>query len=135
MEHNATINLINACDGIALLVGLGIAARDEHDTNSSPLIESYLALIEIAFGHPLKEVHDITLQSQHDALCLRIAHAAVIFNDVWLGLGTGCVGAVDKSKEDKALVVNTFCSQSLYGRTDDAVFYLLHPFLCGKGDG
>ena len=86
-------------------------------------------LVEVACGNALKQVDNVGLQAQHDGLCLRIAHTAVVLDDHWLTLD------IDEAEEDKSFVVNAFCCQSLDGRTDDAVFHLLHPLLCGEGYG
>ena len=86
-------------------------------------------------GNALEEVNDVTLQTQHHALGLWVAHAAVVFDDVRFWLASRCVCAVDESEEDETLVVDAVFGQSFDGRTDNAVFYLLHPFLCGKGNG
>ena len=135
MEDDAALHLVDACNGIALLVGLGIATRDQHDTDGCTLVERNLALIEIALSHTLEQVHDVALQAQHDALRLGVAHTAVILDDVGFGFRAGRVGAVDESEEDKSLIVNAFGCQAFDGGTDDTVLHLLHPRLRGEGNG
>ena len=128
MEDDATLHAVDARDGIALLVLLRIAARDEHHTDGSPFVEGDGALVEITSGHTLEEVHDVALQTEHHTLCLRVAHTAVVFDDHRLSLD------IDEAEEDESLVVDALCSQTFDGRTDDAVFHLLHPILGGEGN-
>ena len=134
MEDNRTLNVLDAADGIAFLVFLGIAAANEHDTNGSTGIKFDGAQVEVTCCHTLEEIHDVTLQTQHHTLCLRVAHTTVVFDDIGLRFASRCVGAVNESKEDEALVVDTVGSKSFDGRTDDAVFDFLHPLLRCKRD-
>ena len=134
MKDDGAFHLIDACDGIAFLVFLGIATTDQHDANCRTGIKLDMALIQITSGYTFKQIDDITLQAQHDTLCLRIAHTTVVLDDVWLGLSCRGVGAIDKSEEDKTFIVDIVSGQSFYGRTNDAVFHLLHPFFRGKGN-
>ena len=135
MEDNAALYLVDARDGVAFLVSLRIAAGDKHDADGCTLVKLYLVLIEVALSHTFEQVDDVALQAQHDGLGLWVAHAAVVFNNVRLWFCAGRIGAINQSEEDKTFVVNAFGSQSFDGRTDDAVFDLLHPFLRGKGNG
>ena len=84
MEDNAAFHLVDARDGIALLVGLRITARYQHHTDGSTLVECNGALVEVSLSHTLKQVYDVALQAQHHALGLRITHTTVVFNDVRL---------------------------------------------------
>ena len=128
MEDDTSLYLLDTTDGIAFLVFLGITSADQHDTDCRTLIELDGALVEITLGNTLEEIHDIALQTEHDTLCLRVAHTTVILNDHRISLH------VDKSEEDKAFVVDTLSLQSLYGRTDDTVLYFLHPLFGSKWD-
>ena len=129
MEDDGAFNFVDTRDFVAFLIRLGITAADQHDADSSPLVELDLILVEIDVGHALEEVDDVGLQAQHDGLRLGVAHAAVVLDDLRLA------AAVDESEEDKALIVNAFGSQAFDGGTDDAVLDLLHPLLCGEGYG
>ena len=128
MEDDGILHLVYAGDGEAFLVSHGIAAADEHHADSGTWVGLHGLRVEVAVGHALKQIDDVALQSRHHYLSLRIAHAAVVLND------HGVAVDVDQTKEDEAFVIELFLSQSLYGRTDDAVFHLLHPFLGGKGN-
>ena len=132
MEDDATIDILYALDGITFLIFLRIATAYQHDADSSSGIEFYGTLVEIAHGNTLEEVYDVAFQSQHHTLCLWVAHTTVIFDDKWFWLLARSICAVDESKEDKSLIVDTVGSKTFYGRTNDAVFNLLHPILSGK---
>ena len=135
MEYDAALHILDACDGVALLIFLWITTRYQHHANSCTLIKGDGTLVEITLGHTFQQVNQIALQAQHHALSLWVAHTAVILNHVWLSLLARGVGAVNQSEEDKALVVDAISSQTLYGWTDNAVLYLLHPLLSGKRHG
>ena len=110
MEDYGAFDLVDACDGVALLVSLRIAARDEHHTDGSTFVELNGALVKVAGSHTLEEVDDVALQTQHDSFGLWVTHATVVFYDVGLRLASRRIGAVDESEEDKSLVVNAFGS-------------------------
>ena len=135
MEDYATLNLINSTDGVTLLVTSRIAAANQHYADSATRIKFDATLSQCASCNAFKEVNNITLQAQHNGFCFRVTHTDIVFDDIRLWGASGRVGAVYKSKEDKALIVDTLCCQAFNGRTDDAVLNLLHPFCCSKGDG
>ena len=122
----------NPADGIAFLVSLWVTTADEHHTDGSTRIELNRALVEVACCHTFEEVYDVTLQTQHDTFRLRVTHTAVVFDHERFWLIAWGIGAIDEAKEDKALIVNAFSSETLYRRTDDTVFHLLHPFFGGE---
>ena len=126
MEYYRTFNLVDTFDRIALLVSLWITAAHEHDADCCTLIKLDVSLVKVASSNTLEEVYDVALQSEHDTFCLWVAHTAVVLDDHWLALN------VDQSEEDEALVVDVLFCKSLYCRTDDALVYLLHPFLGSK---
>ena len=132
MKDDAAIDILYALDGVTFLIFLRIATAYQHDADCSSGIEFYGALVEIALGNTLEEVYDVAFQSQHHTLCLWVAHTTVIFDDKWFWLLTRSIRAVDESEEDKSLIVDTVGSKTFYGRTDYAVFHLLHPVLSGK---
>ena len=127
MKDYRTLHLVDTCDGVAFLVGFRITAADQHDADSSTLVKRYLTLVKVALGNTLKQIDDVTLQTQHHALCLWVTHATIVFNDHRLAFH------VDESEEDKTFIINVLGLQTLNGRLDDAVFHFLHPFLGGKG--
>ena len=126
MEHDGTLHLVDACDGVTFLVCLGIAAADKHHTDGCTFIEYDVALVEIAFGYTFKQIDNVTLQAEHHTLSLGIAHAAVVFNDHRFSLH------IDEAEEDESLIIDALSSKSLDGRANDVVFYLLHPVFSGK---
>ena len=128
MEDDRTLDVVDAADRIAFLVCLWVTTADEHHTDGSTGIELNRAHVEVACCYTFKEVDDVTLQAQHDALGLRITHTAVIFYHHRFTLD------VDESKEDEAFIVDVFSGETFYGGTDNAVLDLLHPLLCGKGN-
>ena len=134
MEYDRAFHLIDTRYGISLLVILRISAADEHHADGSTRVKLDGTLVEVTGSHTLKQIHDIALQTKHHTFCLGITHSTVVFDDVRLGFACRCVGTVDETEEDETLVVDVLCSQTLYGRTDDTVLHLLHPFFCGKGN-
>ena len=123
MEYYRAFYLVDAFDRVSLLVCLRIAAAHEHHADCCTLVKLDGSLVEVTFCYSLKEVHDVALQSEHYALGLRVAHTAVVLDDHRLAL------YIDQTEEDEALIVDILLCQTLYGRTDDAVFHLLHPLL------
>ena len=123
MEYYRTFHLVDALDRIALLVSLWITTAHEHHADSCTLIKLDGSLVQVTISHALEEIHDVALQAKHHALGLWVAHTAVVLDDHRLAL------YVDQTEEDETLVVDVLLSQALYGRTDDAVFHLLHPLL------
>ena len=126
MEDDASLHLVDARDGITLFVFLRIAAADEHHADGCTFVELDGSLVEVAFSHALEEIDDVAFESEHDALGLRVAHAAVVFYHHRFAID------VDESEEDEAFVDDAFLGESIDGGSDDAVFYLFHPFLCGE---
>ena len=126
MEYDAAFNVVYACYRVAFGVFLRIAAAYEHYAYGRTLVELYRAAVEIAFGHALEQVYDVALKPQHDALGLRVAHAAVVFYNHRVAPD------VYKSEEYETLVVEPFLGKTFHRRADYAVFYLLHPLLRGE---
>ena len=126
MEDDAAVYFVDAIDGISLFVFLRITATDQHDTDSSTFVELDGALVKVSFSHTFEKIHDVTLQTEHHTLCLRVTHTTIVFNDHRVSLH------IDKSEEDKAFIVDTLGFQSLNSRTDNAILYLLHPFPGGE---
>ena len=126
MEHNGAFYLVDALDGVTLLVSLRITAADEHHADCRTLVELDAALVEIAFSHTFEEVYDVALQTEHHTLGLWIAHTAVVLDDHGFAL------YIDQTEEDETLVVDVLLGKPLYGRTDDTLVNLLHPLLGGK---
>ena len=135
MENNTAFYVLDTCDGVALLVSLWITTRYQHHAHGSTLVKGDGTLVEVPLGHTLKQVNQVALQAQHHSLSLWVAHSAVIFNHIWLSLFAGGVGTVNQSEEDKAFIVDTVGSQTLYGWTDNTILYLLHPLLGGERHG
>ena len=128
MEHHAAVD-VGTSDFVALVVGLGVTARHTHDAHSGTRVELNLALVKVALGHTLEQVDNVALQAQHDGFGLGVAHAAVIFNNLGLAV------AVDKTEEDKALVVDALGSKPVDGGAYNLVLNLLHPLFGGKRYG
>ena len=126
MEYDTALNILDACDWVALYIFLWIATANEHYTNSGTLVKFYSTLVEILVSNTLKEINDITLKTKHNALSLRVSHTAVVLDYHRLAVH------VDKTEEDKALIYDTFLCKTFYRWTDDALVNLLHPFLCSK---
>ena len=126
MEYNTAFNVVDTGYGVALGVFLRVSSAYEHYADGGARVKFYFALVEIDVGNPFKQVDNVTLEAQHDAFSLRVAHAAVIFYDHRVAL------YVDKSEENEAFVVESFFGKSFYGRTDYTVFNFLHPLFCGK---
>ena len=126
MEYDTALNILDACDWVALYIFLWIATAYEHYAYSSTLVKFYSTLVEILVSNTLEEINDITLQTKHNALSLRVSHTAVILDYHRLAVH------VDKTEEDKALIYNTFLCKTFYRWTDDALVNLLHPFLCSE---
>ena len=63
MEYDASFHILNATDGIAFLVFLGITSGNQHHTNGSTLVKLNLMLVEITFGNTLEQIDDIALQA------------------------------------------------------------------------
>ena len=139
MEDDASLDGVDARDGIALLISLGIATADQHHANGCTFVELNALLVEVAGSNAFEQVDDVALQAQHDALSLRIAHAAVVLDDVGIalitvGLGGAFGQTVHQTEEDESLVVDAIGSESFHSGTDDSVFDLLHPRFVGKGN-
>ena len=128
MEYDAVLNLVDTCDGVTFLVFLRITSADEHHTYCGTFVKLYSALVKVAAGHTFKQVNDVTFQSQHHALRLRVAHTAVVFYHHWL------IIYVDEAEEDESLVGDALFRQSFDSGAYDAFFHLLHPFFSGKRD-
>ena len=129
MEHYAALNLVDTADGEAFLVFLRIATADEHHTHSRTLVKLYASLVQVTCRNTLKEVNEVALKPQHNALCLRVSHTTVILYDLRLAID------VYQSEEDKALVADVLFCQPINGRLYYAFLYLLHPFLSGERHG
>ena len=123
MENNRTFHIIDTLDRITLLVSLWITTAYEHHADSCTLIKLDATLVKIAGSYTLEEIHDVALQAEHHALSLWVTHTAVVLDNHRLAL------YIDQTEEDEALVVDVLFSQTLYGRTDDALIHLLHPLL------
>ena len=128
MEHH-TAFYVGTADGEAFFVSLRITARHTHDADSGTRVKFNGTLVEVALGHAFEEVYNVALQSEHDGFGFRVAHAAVILDDLWLSV------AVDESEEDKTLIVDALCGKTVNRWTDDFVFHALHPSLIGKRNG
>ena len=129
MEDYATLDILNAGDGIALLVFLGISTTYEHHAYHGTLVKLDIALVEVAIGNTLEEIYNVALESEHNTLGLGVAHAAVVFDHHRFAIH------IDKTKEDETLVVDTFRGKTIHSGTDNAVLHLLHPLLGGKRNG
>ena len=126
MKYDTVFNSIQPVDGKAFVVVLGISARYQHDTYGRTRVYFQCLLIQVAGSHSFKEFYQITLDAKHHAFCFRVTHADIIFNHHRFTF------YIDKTEEDETFVFDAFGSQSFHSGTDDAVFYLLHPFLIGK---
>ena len=124
MEHDAPLNILDACDRVALDIFLWIATTNEHNANSCTLVKFDSTLVEILVCYTLEEIHDVTLQTKHNALSLRVSHTAVILDYHRLAIH------VDKTEEDKALIYDALFCKTFNCWTDNALVNLLHPFLC-----
>ena len=129
MEHDAVVHVADACDGITLVVCLGVSAGHKHDAHRRAGVNLQCATVEVARSHTFEKVHQVALDAQHHAFGLGVAHADVVFDDHRVA------AHVNQAEEDKAFVVDALGGQSLHGGADDAVFHLPHPCLVGKGDG
>ena len=127
MEEIAALHLVESSDRVTLLVVARVTSRDEHHAHGTARVKLDSAFAQVALGHPFKEVYDVTLQSQHHTLGLRITHTHVVFYNHRIAFH------VDKAKEDEPLIVDALGSQTLYGRLHDTLLYLLHPVFIGKG--
>ena len=128
MEHDAAVYLVKARNGVSFFVGFGVATAYKYNANSRTVVKFNMILVAVFVGHTFEKFNNIRLQTQHDGLSFGVAHTTIILNDVRFTLN------IDEAKENKAFVFNVFGSQSVYSRTYDAVFNLLHPLFCGKGN-
>ncbi len=126
VENDAAFHLVDAFDGVAFPVSLGIAAADEHHAHCCTVVELHFALGQIALSHTLEQVDDVAFQPEHHAFCLGVAHSTVVFDDHWIAAN------VDKAEEDKAFIVDAFLCQTFNGGADDALFHLVHPLFGGE---
>ena len=101
MEHDAALDILDAGDGVALLVLLGITATDEHHAHHGTLVKLYRTLVQVAVGNTLEEVNDVALKAQHHTFGLRVTHTAVVLDNHRFAIH------VDKSEEDEPLIVDT----------------------------
>src|SRR3569833_2298127 len=67
-----------------LLITAWIAAADSDNSTADAGVHLYYHLIEPLFRHRCEKRHQVILQPGHDHFCLRIAHPAIIFNDIRL---------------------------------------------------
>ena len=88
MEQHAArgFGLVEPADGHPFLVCARITSADQHDAGCRPGVGLHVACVEVALVHAFKEVYQVALQPQHDAFCLRVAHADIVFDDERLSL-------------------------------------------------
>ena len=129
MEHDAFCHVFDALDGITLGIFLGITTANEHHTDGSTLVESYISASDVALRHALEEVNDVGFEPKHHAFRFGVAHSAVVFDNHWVAFH------VDKSEENETLIVYSLFGQSVYRGANDALFHLLHPLWGGERHG
>ena len=129
MEEDVVGRLLQAGDGLAFLVRLGITAAHEHHRHGGTGVDGQRAARQVARGYAFQQVHQVALDAEHDDLRLRVAHAAVVLDNQRLALH------VDEAEEDEALIVQALFPQSLYRGADDARLHFRHERLVGERDG
>src|SRR6187402_1743436 len=90
---------IQARDGESLLITARVAAANGHDGAADTGVDVYLYFVEPLLRHRPEKRHQVILQPGHYHLRLRIAHPAIIFNDIRL------IADLDNSDKYKSLVV------------------------------
>ena len=119
--------LVWIADTHTLRIGFGVA-WGYHDDRSGVLCRLLEAVVpELPARHTLQQVDEVRINAQHHGLRLRVAHAAIVLNDV------GLSADIHQTNEDEAAVINALGLQACDRGADDPLLDALHEGSIGKG--
>ena len=89
MEHPRVLKRVRAAqvDGLALFVGFGVAARGEDDAAGRAALEAHVHFGKALLFHGAHDGQKVGVQKRQHHLRLRVAKAAVVFDDLGAVLG------------------------------------------------
>ena len=125
------ISAFDSADRFSFLVIIWISAGCQHDTQSRTRIPARVLIGERSVDRCFADCRQVRLQSHHDRLCFRVAHAAVELYDLRRSVFHDHQPRVQKTE-----VVNAVLSHAIECRTNNEIHDLLLDIVghyrCGR---